>query len=85
MDEFQDLSIQFGQVLKAKTFNRCRMSLVGLSGTTVIKKKLGKENLESFCVMGFKKEIDKHETGPHQMAEAQSEEKVVRRRYLARY
>ena len=39
MDEFQDLAIQFGQVLKAKNFNRCGILLVGLGGPTLMKKK----------------------------------------------
>ena len=40
VDEFQDLPIQFGQVLKAKNFNRCRISLVGLAGPTLMKKSM---------------------------------------------
>ena len=35
--EFQDLPIQFGQVLKAKNFNRCCILLVGLGEPTLIK------------------------------------------------
>ena len=35
MDEFQDLTIQFGQVLKAKNFNLCVILLVGLGGPGV--------------------------------------------------
>ena len=38
VDGFQDLPIQFGQVLKAKNFNRCGILLVGLGGTTLMKK-----------------------------------------------
>ena len=37
VDEFQDLLIQFGQVLKAKNFNGCCILLVGLDGPTLIK------------------------------------------------
>ena len=40
MHEFQDLPIQFGQVLKAKNFNRCCILMVGLGGPTLKKKKL---------------------------------------------
>ena len=40
VDEFQDLPIQFAQVLTAKNFNRCGILLVGLGGPTLIKKKL---------------------------------------------
>ena len=40
MDEFQDLPIQFGQVLKAKNFNRCGILLVGLGGPTLKKKNI---------------------------------------------
>ena len=38
VDEFQDLPIQFGQVLKAKNFNRCGILLVGLGGPTLMRK-----------------------------------------------
>ena len=38
VDEFQDLLTQSGQVLKAKTFNRCHILLVGLGGPTLMKK-----------------------------------------------
>ena len=38
VDEFQDLLIQIGQVLKAKMFNRCCILLVGLGGPTLRKK-----------------------------------------------
>ena len=38
VDEFQDLLTQSGQVLKAKTFNRCVILLVGLGGPTLMKK-----------------------------------------------
>ena len=38
VDEFQDLPIQFGQVLKAKNFNRCGILLVGLGGPTLMNK-----------------------------------------------
>ena len=38
VDEFQDLPIQFGQVLKAKNFNRCSIFLVRLGGPTLMKK-----------------------------------------------
>ena len=38
VDEFQDLLTQSGQVLKAKTFNRCVILLVGLDGPTLMKK-----------------------------------------------
>ena len=38
MDEFQDLLTQSGQVLKAKTFNRCLILLVGLGGPTLLSK-----------------------------------------------
>ena len=38
VDEFQDLPIQFGHVLKAKNFNRCGILLVGLGGPTLLKK-----------------------------------------------
>ena len=37
MEEFQDLLTQSGQVLKAKTFNRCVILLVGLGGPTLMK------------------------------------------------
>ena len=37
MEEFQHLPIQFGQVLKAKNFNRCGILLVGLEGPTLTK------------------------------------------------
>ena len=37
-DEFQDLPIQFGQVLKAKNFIECCILLVGLGGPTLLKK-----------------------------------------------
>ena len=40
MDEFQDLPIQFGQVLKAKNFNRCVILLVGLGGPTLTNKQI---------------------------------------------
>ena len=50
MDEFQDLLTQSGQVLKAKTFNRCVILLVGLGGPTLMKK-LSNENRESSLVM----------------------------------
>ena len=38
VDEFQDLPIQFGQVLKDKNFNQCGILLVGLGGPTLRKK-----------------------------------------------
>ena len=38
MDESQDLLTQYGQVLKAKTFNGCVILLVGLDGPTLMKK-----------------------------------------------
>ena len=38
VQEFRDLSIQFGQILKAKNFNRCCTLLVGLGEPTLIKK-----------------------------------------------
>ena len=38
VDEFQYLLTQSGQVLKAKTFNRCVILLVGLGGPTLMKK-----------------------------------------------
>ena len=37
MDEYQDIPIQFGHVLKAKNFNRCGILLVGLGGPTLMK------------------------------------------------
>ena len=36
--DFQDLPIQFGQVLNAKISNRCCTLLVGLGGPTLVKK-----------------------------------------------
>ena len=51
MDEFQDLSIQFGQVSKGKNFNRCCISLIGLGGPTLILKNLRNENRGSSFVM----------------------------------
>ena len=50
LDEFQDLLTQSGQVLKAKTLNRCGILLVGL-GVKTLMKKLWKENLESSLVI----------------------------------
>ena len=44
MDEFQDLPIQFGQVLKAKNVNACDSLLVGLGGPT-----RSKQILKEFC------------------------------------
>ena len=44
MDEFQDLPIQFGQVLKAKNFNRCAILLVGRGGPTLMKKTMKRES-----------------------------------------
>ena len=38
--ELQDLPIQFGQVLKAKSFNRCCTLLVGLGAPRLIKKSM---------------------------------------------
>ena len=40
VDEFQDLPIQFEQVLKAKNFNRCCSLPVGLGGSTHIRKSM---------------------------------------------
>ena len=40
VDEFQDLPIQFGQVLKAKILSRCCILLVGLGDPTLIKKSM---------------------------------------------
>ena len=40
VDEFQDLPIQFGQVFKAKNFNRGCILLVGLGGPTLIKESM---------------------------------------------
>ena len=37
VDEFQDLPIRSGQVLKAKNCNGCCILLVGLGGPTLIK------------------------------------------------
>ena len=51
MDEFQDLPIQFGQVLKAKNFNPCGTLLVGLGGPKLMKKYIYNENRESSLVM----------------------------------
>ena len=50
MDEFQDLPIQFGQVLKAKNFNRRVILLVGLGGPTLLEIKIDNENRESSLV-----------------------------------
>ena len=44
MDEFQDLLTQSGQVLTAKTFNRCGILLVGLGGPTLMKKTMKGES-----------------------------------------
>ena len=44
MDEFQDLPIQFGQVLKAKKFNQCCVLPVGLGGPTLIKKAMKRQS-----------------------------------------
>ena len=44
VDEFQDLLTQSGQVLKAKTFNRCGILLVGLGGPTLMKKTMKGES-----------------------------------------
>ena len=38
VDEFQNLPIQFGQVLKARNFNGSCILLLGLGGPTLIKK-----------------------------------------------
>ena len=40
LDEFQNLPIQFGQVLKAKNFSRYCILLVGLGDPTLIKKSM---------------------------------------------
>ena len=40
VDKFQDLPIQFEQVLKAKSFNRCWILPVGLGGSTLIRKSM---------------------------------------------
>ena len=95
MDEIQDLPIQFGPVFKAKNFNQCCILLVGLGDPTLIKKidemrigglalsRNGRITQNSFWPR--RRQLEKHETGPHQMAKARPEEKVVRRRSLARY
>ena len=53
VNEFQDLPIQFGQVLNSKNFNRCGILLVGLGGPTHIKKKTMKWQLGVFSCHGM--------------------------------
>ena len=86
VDEFQDLPVQFGQVLKAKIFNRCGILLVGLGGPTLMKKRYkmrvgslplswnGRITQNSFWA--WARQLEKHETGPHRMAEARPEEMI---------
>ena len=91
VDEFQDLPIQFRQLLGAKNFNGCGILLVGQGGPTLIKKvyemRIGSslvtewQNYPGFF-WAWTRQLEKHETGPHQMVEAWPEEKV-RRKFLA--
>ena len=96
VDEFQDLPIQFWQVLKAKNFNRCGILLVGLGGPNTYEKnyemRIGSLPLswngritQNFFG-AWRRQLKKHKTtGLHQMAEARPEEKVARRRCLSRH
>ena len=52
MDEFQDLPIQFGKVLKAENFDGSLFWLAGLFGPILIKKSL-KWEWEDFSVRGM--------------------------------
>ena len=78
-----------GQVLKAKIFNRCGILPVGLGDPTLINN-LRNENQGSSLAVEWQKypwtrQLEKHESGPHQMAKVRPGEKVVRRRFPARY
>ena len=44
MDEFQNVPIQFRQVLKANNFNRYGILQVGLGGPTLVKKTMKRES-----------------------------------------
>ena len=51
MDEFQDLPIQFGQVLRAKNVNGCGILLVELGG--IYKKKIHEMRIGVFPCHGM--------------------------------
>ena len=94
-DEVQHLPIQFVQVFKAKNLNQCCILLVGLGDPTLIKKvnemRIGglplswNGRITQNYFWPLRRQLEKHETYPHQMAKARPEQKVVKRRSLARY
>ena len=77
VDEFQDLLTQSGQVLKAKTFNRCVILLVGSGWPDTYEKNYemrigslplwwnGRITQNSFWA--WARQLKKHETGPHRI------------------
>ena len=72
VDDLQHLPIQFGQVLKAKNFNRCGVLPVGVGGPTLRKKISKWESVVFLCdgmaefprtLLGMSEATWKHETG----------------------